>query len=172
MALTHPLHPINSRSRNKHRNLDPFSTSYLEAQVTWNFPQSHLIVFYPHFRWLGSQMTSIADLGISWVTLTSLFGTLYLFKFMYVTPYGMFYNICTKGSQNYLYWSFEIHVCDTIWHVLQYMYKGQSELSLLINYVFDATGSDGIVGSICQSPWVAMVLHSVTLLLVWHVTSQ
>ena len=29
---------------------------------------------------------------------------LYLFKFIYVTLYGMFYNICTKGSQSSLHW--------------------------------------------------------------------
>ena len=42
--------------------------------------------------------------------------------------------------------SFLIHICDIIWYVLQYMYERQSEFSSLMNYVFDATGSDSIVG--------------------------
>ena len=42
--------------------------------------------------------------------------------------------------------SFSIHICDIIWYVLQYMYERQSEFSSLMNYVFDATGSDSIVG--------------------------
>ena len=42
--------------------------------------------------------------------------------------------------------SVSIHICDIIWYVLQYMYERQSEFSSLMNYVFDATGSDSIVG--------------------------
>ena len=44
------------------------------------FPPSHLTVFYLHSKWLGSPITwrnpkwlQFADLGISWVALTSLF---------------------------------------------------------------------------------------------------
>ena len=33
-----------------------------------------------------------------------------------------------------------------MWYVLQYMYKRQSTFSSLINYVFNAAGSDSIVG--------------------------
>ena len=42
--------------------------------------------------------------------------------------------------------SLSIHICDIMWYVLQYMYERQSEFSSLMNYVFDATGSDSIVG--------------------------
>ena len=58
----------------------PFSISYLEAQVTWNFAYKSLGCFLSSLQvtlkpshLTKSQVTSVADLEISWVVLTSLF---------------------------------------------------------------------------------------------------
>ena len=103
----------------------PFSIPYLEAQVTWIFTSKSLDHFLSSLQvtWepshlAKSQVTLVADLEISWIAQTSLFVILY----------------------------FSIHICGIIWYVLQYMYERQSELSSLMNYVFDATGSGSIVG--------------------------
>ena len=60
--------------------LGPFSISYLEAQVTWNFACKSLDCFLSSLQvtlkpshLAKSQVTSVADLEISWVVLTSLF---------------------------------------------------------------------------------------------------
>ena len=125
----------------------PFSISYLEAKITWNFPPSHLTIFYLHSKWLGSQVTwqlaksqvtSIADLEISWAPLTSLF------------VFCIFLN-------SYI-WQYMVCITCTIYI---YIYKWQSTFSSLINHVFDATGYDSIVG-FKTGPWVTMVLHSMT----------
>ena len=57
-----------------------FSISYLEAQVFWNFSSKSLESFLSSLQvtWkpthlAKSRVTSVADLGISWVTQTSLF---------------------------------------------------------------------------------------------------
>ena len=61
-----------------HQN--PLLVSYLEAQVTWNFSSKSLDHFLSSFQvtWkpsdlAKSQVTLVADLEISWFTLTSLF---------------------------------------------------------------------------------------------------
>ena len=58
-------------------DLGPFSISYLEAQVTWNFAYKSLNCFLSSLQvkpshLAKSQVTSVADLEISWVVLTSL----------------------------------------------------------------------------------------------------
>ena len=89
----------------------PFFIPYLEAQVTWIFASKSLDHFLSSLQvtWepshlAKSQVTLVADLEISWIAQTSLFVILYIFQFIYVTLYGMFYNICTKGSPNSLHW--------------------------------------------------------------------
>ena len=91
--------------------LGPFSIPYLEAQVTWIFTSKSLdhFLFSLQVTWepshlAKSQVTLVADLEISWIAQKLLFVILYLFQFIYVTLYGMFYNKCTKGSQNSLHW--------------------------------------------------------------------
>ena len=88
-------------------SLVPFSLSYLEAEVPWNFSSKSLDQFLSSLRvaWKPSHLvkswiTSVDDLEISWVALTSLFVVLYLCKCIYVTSYGTFDNTCTKDSQS------------------------------------------------------------------------
>ena len=72
-------------------DLGPFSISYLEAQVTWNFAYKSLDCFLSSLQetWkpshlAKSQVTSVADLEISWVVLTSLFGfCIFLNRYMW-----------------------------------------------------------------------------------------
>ena len=85
------------------QNQGPFSVSYL-------FPPSHLTIFYLHPYLEGkpshlvkSQVTLVDDLDISLATLTSLF-VVCIFEFIYVTSYGMLYDICTIGNQHSLHW--------------------------------------------------------------------
>ena len=71
--------------------LGPFSISYLEAQVTWNFAYKSLDCFLSSLQvtWkpshlAKSQVTSVADLEISWVVPTSLFGfCIFLKRYMW-----------------------------------------------------------------------------------------
>ena len=84
------------------------------------FPTSHLIVFYLHSKWLGSQVTWRNP---KWLRLLT-WGYLRLLWHRY------FYFV-----------SFWIHICDIILKILQYRHKRHSEISSLINYVFDATDS-------------------------------
>ena len=81
-----------------------WSPNHLEffLQDTWLFS-----IFTPNdleAKYLAnSQVTLIADLEISWVAHSNIvICILYLFKFIYVTLYGMFHNICKKGSQHFL----------------------------------------------------------------------
>ena len=73
------------------QNLGPFSISYLEAQVTWNFAYKSLDCFLSSLQvttkpshLAKSQVTSVAALEISWVVLTSLFVfCMYLNQYMW-----------------------------------------------------------------------------------------
>ena len=89
-----------------------FTISYLEVQVTWHFPSKSLDHFLSSLQmtWkpshlAKSQVTSVADLQISWITLTSLFVICIFLK------------------------------CIIMSYISQYMYIRQSELSSLISYV-------------------------------------
>ena len=96
-------------------NQVPFSISYLEAQVTWNFAFNSLDHFLssPQVTWkpsyvAKSQVTLVDDLrylGLLW--------------------------------HHYLYFvSFQIQIqisCDSLWYVSQYMYERQSIFCWMIN---------------------------------------
>ena len=76
--LFHP--PLSATAFRSRRRTGPVSISHLEAQVPWNFFYKSLDRFLSSLQvtWrpshlAKSQVTSVADLDISWVVLTSLF---------------------------------------------------------------------------------------------------
>ena len=104
---------LNLKSTRHYMGIDlgPFSISYLEAQVTWNFAYKSLDCFLSSLQvtWkpshlTKSQVTSVADNGDMLGRSNIVICILYILKSISVTLYDMFYNISTKGSHNSLHW--------------------------------------------------------------------
>ena len=129
----------------------PISSPILKSKSLGILPPSHLTGFYYHTKWLGSQVTRQNPMRL-WLMIWDILGRskiiiciLYtcILKFICVTFYGMFYNICTKGRQ--------------------------SAFCSLMNYVFNISGSNSIVRINLSVGCYGDAFRDVTIVLIaWH----